>query len=138
MGRIVNLGEWNAERKKTNIEDSTVIRVQKTIDESIVFTAEELRETLKNMLTEELNMLAHDHTIQRKMELEGRINFKLKQIENSLINLVNERENSLINLVNERVDKITERIVTLTISRIVEEEVNKRLEIKLNKLKDSL
>lgn len=120
MGRIVNLHEWNAERHKA-------IKIQTAVDESIVFTTEELRETLKHLLIEELSWLANEYTTERKMELEGRINFKLKQI-----------ENSLINLVNERVDKITERIVTLTIGRIVEEEINKRLEIKLNKLKESL
>lgn len=120
MALIPNISVVNTERQKA-------IKVQTKIDESIVFTEVELRETLRTLLDDELNISAQNLAFEKKYELESRLNFKLKQL-----------ENSLVNLINERVDKITERIVGLTINRVIEEEVSKRLEDRLKQIKDKL
>jgi hypothetical protein len=120
MAHIPNIGVVNTERQKA-------IKLQTSIDESIVFTHAELRETLRGILDDELNISAQNLAFEKKFELESRLNFKLKQL-----------ENSLVNLINERIDKITERIVTLTINRVIEEEVTKRLDDRLKQIKDKL
>lgn len=120
MGAIPNIGLYNRERQD-------LMKIKTINDEVILFTKEEAKTALVTYIDEELELFVTKISENKKIELQTLINFKLKQM-----------ENALVNLINERIDKITERVVELTINRVVNEEVNKRLELKIQKLKDSL
>jgi len=120
MGRLPNIGVYNSDRQE-------LMKIKTINDEVILFTKEEAKTALVAYIDEELDLFATKISENKRDELQNRINFKLKQM-----------ENALVNLINERIDKITERVVELTINRVVNEEVNKRLELKIQKLKDSL
>jgi len=96
-------------------------------DDSAVLTDEEVRLIITELLTEELNFFAHKHVTFRRSEWKKMVDLKIKSL-----------ENSLAELINDRVDKITEKIVRETKERVIEAEVQKRLELKLQSLKQSL
>jgi hypothetical protein len=93
----------------------------------MVFTPAEARYALKAYIDEELNLYADATVLDYKTRLEERINFKIKQL-----------EISLVDHVNSKVDVIVEKILASTVNRVFEEEVNKRLNVKLEKIKNSL
>lgn len=123
MATIPNINEYNSHLNARR----EMLKVKNLNDEILLFSADEARKALNSYIHDELAFYSDELTKQRKIELEDRINFKLKQI-----------ENAMIEHINNKVDKMTERIITLTTNRIFEEEVEKRLSIKLKKNKDSL
>jgi hypothetical protein len=120
MGKISNIGVFNSERQE-------LLKIKTFNEDTILFTKEEAKAALVSYIEEELDLFASGINQNRKKELQTRLDFKLNQL-----------ENLLVGLINERIDKITERIVSLTINRVIDEEVNKRVELKLKKLKDNL
>lgn len=93
----------------------------------IVFTLKEAKEVLQNYLHEELELFADEVAKNNRSKISERVEFKIKQIERGLL---------------EHIDfkflKIEEKIINATIDRMIEEEVQKRLEIKLKQIKDLL
>jgi len=120
MGRLPNLGVINYERSKA-------IRIQDRVGDAIVVEKEEITEFLKNIIIEEIDLFSTSSVKARTAELENRVSFKLKTL-----------EHSLVELINDRVDKITEKIVELTLSRIIEAEVDKRVSERIEKIKKIL
>ena len=57
-----------------------------------------------------------------KSKLEERLNFKIKQL-----------EISMINHINEKIDKVTEKIIDIIINRNLEKETEKRVDVKIKK-----
>lgn len=120
MARLPNVGHYNEERIKA-------IKINTILDDAMVLTVDETKKILRDFINEELSFFAEDVIKSRRIEVEERLNFKLKQF-----------ENSMIRHIDDKLNKITEHIVSLTINRVIEEEVNKRLEIKLDKIKKQL
>ena len=120
MARLPNLSIYNDERLRS-------IKIQTAADEAMVLTFDETKELLRGFINDELNFFADDVSKQRRLEMEERINFRLRQI-----------ENSMVSHISDKIDKITERIVELSINRIIEEEVESRLNKKLEKIKKEL
>ena len=123
MTKIPNLNDYNSPLNARR----EMLKVKNLNDEILLFSKEEAREALNSYIHDELAFYSDELTKQRKIDLESRINFKLKQI-----------ENAMVNHIDDKVNKITERIIELTTTRIFEEEVEKRLELRLKKIKDSL
>lgn len=120
MARIPSTTEFNEQRIRA-------LNIKQSEDEQILLTIDEARDVIITLLREELFLFTDAMITERRLLVEERINFKLKQI-----------ENSLLNHINNKVDSLTERIVSTTTNRIIEEEVNRRLDKKLNKLKNEL
>lgn len=120
MAKITNLNTFNENRIQN-------VKLQNSIEEAIILTVDETKNFLNDLIVEELNVFSEIKIRERKIELEERLNFKLKFL-----------ENELVRHINEKIDKITEHIVSLTVNRVIEEEVSKRLEIKLDKIKKQL
>lgn len=120
MASIPNVFDFNKSRQE-------LMKIKTISDSVVLFTKEEAKAALITYISEELDLFATGLSENHKLELQTRLEFKLIQM-----------ENALVNLINERIDKITEKIVELTINRVVNEEVDKRLEDKIKKLKDSL
>ncbi len=107
MARLPSVNIFNEERQKA-------LKIQTTVDEAMVLTVDETKDYLRGYIKDELGFFAEDITRARSLEIEERLNFKLKQI-----------ENSMIRHIDEKINKITERIVT-------------RLNEKLEKIKKQL
>jgi hypothetical protein len=120
MARLPSVNIFNEERVKA-------IKIKTIVDDAMILTVDETRECLRNYIKDELGYFAEDMSRARSLEIEERLNFKLKQI-----------ENSMIRHIDEKINKITERIVELSISRVIEQEVETRLNKKLDKIRKIL
>jgi hypothetical protein len=120
MARLPSVNVFNEERVKA-------IKIKTLVDDAMIMTVDETKELLRGFIKDELDFFAQEVSKQRKLELEERLNFKLKQF-----------ENSIVRHIDDKLDKITERIIELTLNRTIENEVEKRLNKKLEKLKNSL
>ena len=120
MARLPSVNIFNEERVKA-------IKIKTIVDDAMILTVDETRECLRSYISDELNYFAEDVTKSRRIEIEERLNFKLKQF-----------ENSMIRHIDDKINKITERIVELTINRVIEQEVETRLNKKLDKIRKQL
>jgi len=120
MAALPNLNSYNNDRKE-------LMKIRTANDETILFTKSEAREALVKYITDELDMFANDLGTNVKTELGTRIMFKLTTF-----------EHEMVRHIDNKFDTITEKIVDLILNRKIEEEVNKRVEQKLKKIKDSL
>jgi len=120
MARLPNVGHYNEERIKA-------IKIKTIVDDAMVLTVDETKKILRDFINEELSFFAEDVAKSRRIEVEERLNFKLKQF-----------ENSMIRHIDDKINKITERIVELSINRVIEQEVETRLNKKLDKIRKQL
>ena len=118
MARISDLPEYNNGRYEA-------IKLKSAQDETILMTADDLKAVMVEYLSEELNFFADGITKKDKIKIQERVNFKLTQI-----------ENGMLRHIDDKINKITENIVSLMTTRMIEEEVVKRVELKLQKIKD--
>lgn len=120
MASLPNIQVFNDNRKD-------LIKIKNLSDEVILFNKSEAIEALTKYITEELDLISSGITKETKDKILERVNFRLKQI-----------EITMLKHINDKIDKITEKIVENSLNRIIEKEVNKRLEEKLEKIKQSL
>ena len=120
MARLPSTIEFNENRIRA-------LNIKRTTDEQILLTVDEAREVISSLIRDEMFLFSDDLTRARKIELEERINFKLKQIERSFIDHVDEKFN-----------KVTEALIAKITSSAIEQEVEKRVEKKLKTLKNLL
>jgi hypothetical protein len=120
MASIRNLSDFNRNRQE-------LLKIKTVNDEVILFTKTEAREALVKYIDEELDLFNNGIAKETKDKLQERVNFQLKQIENSLMRYLDDKMN-----------KITETIVINSTSRVIEEEVNRRLNIKIEEIKKRL
>jgi hypothetical protein len=120
MARLPSVNSFNDERVKA-------LKIQTATDEAMLLTVDETKEYLRSFISDELNFFAEDMSRERRLEVEERLNFKLRQI-----------ENSMVRHIDDKINKITERIVELSISRVIEQEVEARLNKKLDKIRKQI
>ena len=116
MARIPNLNSINDQRIR-------VINIGRENEDSLILTLEETQVFLKGFIETELGYYTDEVSRKRKTEVEERLNLRLIQL-----------QEDILAHVNYKINKITERIVEATITRVVEEEVDKRVKEKLKKL----
>lgn len=121
MAHISHLEEFNNNRKHE------LIKVKNINNEIILFSKEEALEALIKYISDDLNFLGNRIAFDKKNELDNKVALKLNSIEKSLLKHIDDKMN-----------KISEKIISSTISRVIEEEVEKRVDIKLKKIKDAL
>ena len=120
MARLNDLRTFNDEKIKA-------LNIKRNSGDQIMLTIDEAKDVIREIISYEMGLMTDDVVKDRKIEIEERLNFKLKQL-----------ELSVIRHVNEKIDNMTERVVSLTLNRVIEEEVDKRVELKLNEIKKSL
>lgn len=120
MAHIPRLTDFNEYKKD-------LIKISKVNDEVVLFTKEEARSVIKTIISDELDLFAAHLSKERKVEIEDRMTFKLKQL-----------ELAMVKHVDDKINKITEKIIDLITSRKIEEEVQRRVEEKLKKIRSLL
>lgn len=120
MARICNLGEFNAGRYEA-------LEIKTANDETVLMTTDDLKAVMIEYLSEEMNFFADGIHKKDKIKLQERLDFKLKQIETAMVRHIDDKINS-----------ITETIISNCTTRIIDGEVNRRVEEKIDKLKKLL
>lgn len=103
------------------------MKIKNASDEAILMTAEDLKAVMIDYLKTEMNFFADGIAKQDKIKLQERLDFKLKQIETGMLRHIDDKLNG-----------ITEKIVSNFTNRTIEAEVERRVEAKLQKIKNSL
>lgn len=120
MGRISNLSDFN-----TNRQD--LIKVKTSADQTILLSNDEAKEILKTFIAEDLDFFSSGISKKVKFELDNKIASKLTRFELAMVNHIDNKFNS-----------VTEKIIATILDSKIEEEVERRLEEKLAKIRKSL
>lgn len=125
MARISDIQRYNQTRKDSVNEspDFDTLRFKNKNGDVMVVKPQEVRDVLHDFIDAEFDF-SNNIT---KNQMKERFDFKLKQI-----------ERTLIEHVDDKINKTVESILEKTIDRIVEEEINKRVQEKLEKIKKCL
>lgn len=125
MARISDIQRYNQTRKDSAKEspDFDTLKFKNKNGDVMVVKPQEVRDVLHDFIDAEFNF-SNNIT---KNQMKERFEFKLKQI-----------ERTLIEHVDDKINKIVESILEKTIDRIVEEEINRRVQEKLEKIKKCL
>ena len=120
MAQLHNLKEFNNSRRDNDFE---TLKFENKNGDVMVVKPQEVRDVLKDFITSEINTLGDDI----KSNIKDKLDFKIKQVEYNL----NDH-------IEEKVLKLTEKILEKTIDRVIEDEVNRRVLEKLEKIKKCL
>lgn len=125
MARISDIQRYNNARKDSTRDkaDFETLRFENDNGEIMVVKPHEVRDVLHDFIESEIGSLGDA----MKNQIKDKLDFKMKQI-----------EIGLTLHINEKILSITEKILEKTIDRIVEEEINKRVQEKLEKIKKCL
>ncbi len=121
MARISDIQRYNNARKDK--ADFETLKFQNDEGDVMVVKPQEVRDVLHDFIESEFGSMSET----TKVQIKERLDFKLKQV-----------ENSLFEHINDKILKITEKIMERTINRVIEEEVNKRVNEKLDKIRKFL
>lgn len=102
---------------------SNVLKFENKNGDNIVITPTELREYITDYLTREVDLYADDTVKQYREQLQRRLDVQMSNIEGH---------------INDKINKMTENIISTTTSRLINEEVNKRVDEKLRKIRKAI
>jgi uncharacterized FlaG/YvyC family protein len=120
MASIPKLNDFN-----TNRQD--LMKIKTLEDEIILFTKAEARDALIQYIDEELDFMTT-----------GLTKLKVKEIEDAVNKRLDNFERSLKDHIDNKINSITEKIIEVSTTNIIEQRVNERLTEKLEKLKKVL
>jgi hypothetical protein len=132
MAKIIDLQAYNSIRGSdtlisTNGEIhssiSNVLKFENKHGDNIVITPMELREYISDYLTREVDLYADETVKQYQEQLQRRLDVQMSNIEGH---------------INDKINKMTEDIISITTSRIINEEVNRRVDEKLRKIRKAI
>lgn len=148
MAKIIDLPRFNSDRIEytsprsyidvggviTNLNTSATIQIGSSNDyntlqfenkngDNIVITPLELKEHISDFLTREINLYADESVIEYREKLQRRLDVQMSNIECH---------------INDKINKITEDIISTTTSRLINEEVNRRVDEKLRKIRKAI
>lgn len=124
MAKLVNLRDYNERRK---IESFHGFSFENENGDTIVITKKELRQHLEGFLQHEIYLYGDELVKSFKVKMESDVDERLSEIVGGL-------EKHL----NDKIIKITEDIISKSTSRLIEAEVNRRVDEKLQKIKEFL
>ena len=129
MGKIINLSEFNNYRKSlSEIKiDEDVLSFQNKEGDLVVMRPSEAKEVIREFFINELDLYLDDIVVNYKMKANTDVTLKLETFENRLNGFIEDKFN-----------QISEKVIESVITRLVAEEVNKRVDEKLKKIKDRL
>ena len=132
MAKIIDLQAYNSIRGSdtlisTNGEIhssiSNVLKFENKNGDNIVITPTELKEYITDYLTREVDLYADDTVKQYREQLQRRFDVQISNLEGH---------------INDKINKMTEDIISTTTSRLINEEVNKRVDEKLRKIRKAI
>jgi len=118
MASISNLGEFNTGRYEA-------LKIKTANDETVLMSADDLKAVMIEYLSEEMNFFSDGIVKKDKIKLQERLDFKLKQI-----------ETGMMRHIDDKINGITEKIISNCTNRIIDGEVERRVNEKLQKLKN--
>ena len=129
MARIINLSEFNNYRKTlSEIKiDEDVLSFENKEGDLVVMRPSEAKEVIREFFINELDLYLDDIVVNYKMKANTDVTLKLETFENRLNGFIEDKFN-----------QISEKVIERVITRLVEVEVNKRVDEKLKKIKDKL
>jgi hypothetical protein len=133
MARIYNLKDYNTNRKEGIFfedggdGDFEALKFENKQGDIMVVRPQEVKDVLKDYIKFQLNEIADDITTNFGSKIKERLEFRLKQF-----------EIGLMKHVDDKINKITEKVVENTMNRIIQNEVDRRINEKLKKLKEFL
>jgi hypothetical protein len=133
MARISNLKDYNTNRKEGIFfedggdGDFEALKFENKQGDIMVVRPQEVKDVLKDYIKFQLNEIADDITTNFGSKIKERLEFRLKQF-----------EIGLMKHVDDKINKITEKVVENTMNRIIQNEVDRRINEKLKKLKEFL
>jgi hypothetical protein len=135
MAKIINLEDFNLVRGTNNSSNlttsvylqpnniSNTLNFENKNGDNIVITPMELREYLSEFLTREINLYANETVKKYRDQLERTLDVQMSNIEGH---------------INDKIIKMTEEIISTTTSRLINEEVNRRVDEKLRKIRKAI
>lgn len=132
MAKIIDLQTYNGLRDsdiiisttfETQIGLSNTLKFENKNDDNIVITPMELREYITEYITNEINLYADESVIEYRDKLQRRLDVQMSNIECH---------------INDKINKMTEDIISTTTSRLINEEVNRRVDEKLRKIRKAI
>ena len=135
MAKIFNLEDFNLVRSTNNSSNlttsvylqpnniSNTLNFENKNGDNIVITPMELREHLSEFLTREINLYANETVKKYRDQLERTLDVQMSNIEGH---------------INDKIIKMTEEIISTTTSRLINEEVNRRVDEKLRKIRKAI
>ena len=120
MARISDIQKYNKTRKESVNEkvDFETLKFQNKKGDLMVVKPQEVRDVLHDFIDSEFSSLSNN----MKTQIKERLEFKIKQV-----------ERTLIEHLDDKINKIAESILEKTIDRIAEEEINRRVLEKIKK-----
>jgi len=132
MAKIIDLQAYNGLRGSDSIISTTfenqvglsnTLKFENKNGDNIVITPLELKEHISKFLTNEINLYADESVIEYREKLQRRLDVQMSNIECH---------------INDKINKMTEDIISTTTSRLINEEVNRRVDEKLRKIKKAI
>jgi hypothetical protein len=120
MARLSNLPTFNLQRQE-------YVKLKNIEDETLVMSRDELKQFFVEYLEDDLNKITDNLSKKQK-----------DAFSHLLLSKLSETEHKLLSSLNKKIDSVVENIVSRSTTRIIEEEVNKRVNIKLEKIKNML
>lgn len=126
MGKIINLSEFNNYRKTlSEIKiDEDVLSFENKEGELVVMRPSEAKDVIREFFINELDLYLDEIVVNYKMKANTDVTLKLETFENRLNGFIEDKFN-----------QISEKVIERVITRLVEVEVNKRVDEKLKKNK---
>jgi hypothetical protein len=120
MARINDIQKYNQGRKDLTRDnaDFETLKFENENGDVMVIKPQEVREVLHDFIDSEIGFLGDA----MKTQIKERLEFKIKQV-----------ERTLIEHLDDKINKIAESILEKTIDRIAEEEINRRVLEKIKK-----
>ena len=120
MARISDIQKYNQGRKDLTRDnaDFETLKFENENGDVMVIKPQEVREVLHDFIDSEIGFLGDA----MKTQIKERLEFKIKQV-----------ERTLIEHLDDKINKIAESILEKTIDRIAEEEINRRVLEKIKK-----
>lgn len=132
MAKIIDLQGYNSIRGSDSIISTTfdnqiglsnTLKFENKNGDNIVITPMELREYITHFINNEVNLYADDTVKQYREQLQRRLDVQMSNIEGH---------------INDKINKMTEDIISTTTSRLINEEVNIRVDEKLRKIRKAI
>ena len=132
MAKIIDLQAYNGLRGSDSIISTTfenqiglsnTLKFENKHGDNIVITPLELKEYISDYLTKEVELYADETVKQYREQLQKRLDVQMSNIEGH---------------INDKINKMTEDIISTTTSRIINEEVNRRVDEKLRKIRKAI
>jgi hypothetical protein len=129
MARIFNLSDYNDSRRRQAIVDEyeDTVSFENKKGDLIVVKPKEIKEVIKEYFNEELELYTDESIINSKFQVVTNVSKKMEEFERKM-----EQH------INDKIDSLTERIMEAILSRVIEDEVTKRVDKKLKQIKDAL